>query len=144
MTNRMEAGPRREEKEFKVEYANTASDYLIGLILLLYIPLLVAPLTIIRFNFATSILMAALLLALAFGVYVFRGNPTRRKGTLSISPGDARIHDAKSGSMNIRSNGMALMKEKTLRYRPSLLFETRIRFESEQDWIAAWQLLKQA
>ena len=138
----MEVRRRFEEKEFKVECVNTASDFMIGVIVLLYVPLLVAPFTIIPFNMVTALVMAALLLGLVFGVYVFRGNPTKKKGTLLIAPGDARIGGENSGSFNVGSKGLALADERTLRYRPAILFETRIRFETAEDCIKAWDLLK--
>lgn len=136
----MEAG---KEPKFSIEYVNTASNFLIGLIVLLYIPLLVSPFIIIPFNLLTAIMIAALLLALAFGIYVFRGNPSRKKGVLAIAPGDARIERENSSSLNVGSRDLALVDEHTISYRPAVLFETRIRFQNQEECFSAWDLLKQ-
>lgn len=131
-----------KEKEFPIEYVSTASGYLITLIVLLYIPLLVAPFTIIPFNTYTSIVVATLLLGLAFGIYVFRGNLTRNNGLLIISPGDARIEAEGKAPFAVTSKGISQTDEKTLRFCPAVLFETRIRFETFEDCIKAWDMLK--
>jgi hypothetical protein len=132
------------EVEFPVEYTSTASNILILVLATIYIPLILAPVLIIRFDLTTALVMGILLLALAFGIYVLRGNPSRRDGVLKISPGDARI-ETKGGksAFVIRSNGLSVRGPTTLGSSQASLFETKIVFQRQEDCELALQLIKQ-
>ena len=97
-----------KEIQFPIEYSSSASNLLVGVIVVIYIPLILAPLVLIRFNLTTAGVMSILLLALAFGIYVFKGNPNKKKGMLKISPGDTRIEGKGTPAFVINSKGWLL------------------------------------
>lgn len=133
----------RNEIHFPVQYYSTASNLLLGVIIAVYVPLILAPVLLIRFNLATAGIMSALLLALAFGIYVFRGSPSRRSGTLSISPGDVRIEHGGRSTFIINSIGLTELSKTVLRSGQASLFETRIIFQKQEDCAKASDLIKQ-
>lgn len=130
-----------KEIQFLIEYYSTASGLLLGVIIAIYIPLILAPILIIRFSIATAGIMSALLLALAFGIYLFRGNPSRRKGLLSISPGDARIESSRRYAFVINSAGLTWTGKTMLKATQASLFETRIVFQKAEDCERARELI---
>ena len=115
-----------KEIQFPVEYSSSASNLLLAVIIVIYIPLIFAPLVLIPFNLATAGVMSALLLALAFGIYVFKGNPSKKKGTLKVSPGDTRIEGHGSPAFVLSSKGLSSVNATTLKSSRASLFETRI------------------
>ena len=132
-----------EEIRFPVEYSDRASNLLLGALVIIYIPLILSPLLLIPFNLATAGIMSVLLLALAFGIYVFRGNPSKKIGVLVISPGDTRIEGKRTSTLVVRSKGLSTVNFNTLISSRASLFETRIVFMSEDDCKKAHELLKQ-
>ena len=133
----------KKEIQFPVQYYSTASNLLLGVIKVIYIPLILAPILIIHFSLATAGIMSGLMLALAFGIYVFRGSPSRRNGVLSISPGDARIEHGGRSTFIINSAGLAEVSETVLRSGQASLFETRIIFQKSEDCAKVRDLIKQ-
>ena len=131
------------EIQFPIVYYSSASNLLLGVIVVIYIPLILAPLVIIPFNLMTAAIMSILLLALAFGLYVFKGNPQKKKGTLMISPGDARIEGHGSPAFVINSNGLSEVNSTTLKSSQASLFETRLVFEKGEDCKQAHEFIKQ-
>ncbi|MHB1908041.1 MAG: hypothetical protein ACYCQJ_04110 [Nitrososphaerales archaeon] len=127
---------------FPIEYSSSASNVLIVILFLIFIPLIAAPLVIIPFNLVTAGLMAVLLLALAFGIYVFRGGEGNKKARLTISPGDARVEGSGVSPLAIRSKGLSVVNSKTLRYSSFALFETKLYFANEDDCEKARTLIK--
>lgn len=130
-----------KEIQFTIEYYSTASNLLLGVIVAIYIPLILAPILIIRFSIATASIMSMLLLALAFGIYVFRGSPSRRKGLLSISPGDARIESSGRHAFVISSTGLSKIRDTILKSTQASLFETRIIFQKAEDCERAREMI---
>ena len=110
---------------------------------MIYVPLIFAPLGLIPFNLATAGVMSVLLLALAFGIYVFKGNPNKKKGMLKISPGDARIEGKGTPAFVLNSKGLSSVNTTTLKSSQASLFETRIAFENADDCKKAHELIKQ-
>jgi hypothetical protein len=138
------AGPTPREIEFPVEYTSNASNLLLLVLVVIYIPLILAPLLIIRFDIATALMMGTLLLALAFGIYVFRGNPSKRDGFLKISPGDARIETkGRRSTFVIGSKGLSARGPTTLTFSQASLFETKMVFRRQEDCEQALQLIRQ-
>jgi hypothetical protein len=109
--------------------------------IVIYIPLILSPMLVIRFSIATASIMSMLLLALGFGIYVFRGSPSRRKGLLSISPGDARIESSGRHAFVINSTGLSKIHETILKSTQTSLFETRIIFQKAEDCERARDLI---
>lgn len=131
------------EIQIPVKYYSTASNILLALIIVIYVPLIFAPILLISFNLATASIMSGLLLALAFGIYVFRGSPSIRIGVLSISPGDARIERGGRSKFIVSSAGLTEFERTTLRSTQASLFETRIIFQKPEDCTKARDLIKQ-
>ncbi len=138
-----EAQGRVKEIQFQVMYSSSASNLLLAVIIVIYVPLIFAPLVLIPFNLATAGVMSALILALAFGIYVFKGNPTKKKGALKISPGDTRIEGQGSPAFVLSSKGLSSVNTTTLKSSQASLFETKITFENESDCKKAHELIKQ-
>jgi hypothetical protein len=132
-----------KEIQFPIEYSSSASNLLLGVIIVIYIPLIFAPLVLIPFNLATAGVMSILLLALAFGIYVFKGNPSKKKGVLMISPGDTRIEGKGTPAFVINSKGLSSVNDTTLKSSQASLFETRIAFGNAEDCKKAHDLIKQ-
>jgi hypothetical protein len=131
-----------KEIEFPIVYYSSASNVLLGVIIIIYIPLIFAPLVLIPFNIDTAAVMSILILALAFGIYVFKGNPTKKKGMLKISPGDTRIEGKGMPAFVINSKGLAEINPTTLKSSQASLFETRIVFEKADDCKKAHEFIK--
>jgi len=132
-----------KEIQFPVVYSSSASNLLLTIIIVIYIPLILAPLVIIPFNLSTAGIMSVLLLALAFGIYVFKGNPNKKKGALKISPGDIRIEGKSATIFVLNSKGLSPVNPTALKSTQASLFETRIVFENESDCKRALELAKQ-
>ncbi|MDG6924162.1 MAG: hypothetical protein JRN67_12840 [Nitrososphaerota archaeon] len=128
---------------FPIVYYSTASNLLLGIIIVMYVPLIVSPLVLIQFTIETAGIMSILLLALAFGIYVFKGNPSKKKGTLLISPGDTRIEGKNSPAFVVSSQGLTQIEATALKSTQASLFETRILFESAEDCRKAHEFIKQ-
>lgn len=124
--------PHEEEPHFPITYSSTASNFLIALILLLYSPLILAILLFVRFDIFTASVVAVLLLALAFGIYVFRGNVSKRSGSLVISRPDLRIEGNKIKPFRVKTTGVKQLDEKTLCFITSVLFDNKIHFDSAE------------
>jgi hypothetical protein len=122
--------PHEEEPHFPITYSSTASSFLIALILLLYSPLILAILLFVKFDLFTASVVAVLLLALAFGVYVFRGNVSRKPGMLVISGPDLEIQGNKIRPFRVKTSGVKQLDERTLRFMTSVLFDNKIHFDS--------------
>lgn len=133
----------RKEIQIPVEYYSTASNILLGVIIVIYIPLILAPILLINFSLATASIMSGLLLALAFGIYALRGSHSIRSGVLSISPGDARIEHSGRSTFIISSAGLREFGQLMLRSTQASLFETRIIFQKPEDCAKARDLIKQ-
>jgi hypothetical protein len=131
-----------KEIQFPVEYASTASNLLLVVIIVIYIPLIFAPLVLIRFNLATAGVMSILLLALAFGIYVFKGSPSKKKGMMKISPGDARIEGPGKANFVISAKVLSSVNATTLKSARASLFETKITFANESDCKQALDMTK--
>lgn len=132
-----------KEIGFPVEYSSSASNLLLGVIIVIYIPLILAPLVLIPFNLSTAAIMGALLLALAFGIYIFKGNPQKKKGMLKVSPGDTRIEGKGSPAFVVNSKGLTEVNPTTLKSTQASLFETKIVFGKAEDCKQAHELIKQ-
>ncbi|MHB2037400.1 MAG: hypothetical protein ACYCPW_11770 [Nitrososphaerales archaeon] len=132
-----------KEIQFPVAYSSSASNLLLSIIIVIYIPLILAPLVIIPFNLSTAGVMSVLLLALAFGIYVFKGNSNKKKGMIKISPGDIRIEGKSAAIFVVSSKGLSSVNPKILKSSQASLFETRIVFENESDCKRAFELAKQ-
>ena len=128
---------------FPVQYYSTASNLLLGIIVVVYVPLILAPVLLIHFNLTTAGITSSLLFALAFGIYVFRGSPSRRSGVISISPGDVRIEHNGRSTFIINSASLTEASETILRSGQASLFETRIIFQKPEDCSNARDLIKQ-
>ncbi|MHB8567476.1 MAG: hypothetical protein ACYC7D_09540 [Nitrososphaerales archaeon] len=121
-----------EGMRFPVTYSSTASNFLIALIVILYAPLIFAPIILIPFDLVTATVIAILLLALAFGIYVFRGNVSKKHGTLVVSAAGFSIVGKKIEPFRVKSRGVTHVDEKTLGFTTSVLFYNRIYFESSE------------
>lgn|SRR5579875_149292 len=141
-----EAAPSQAEEQrvlqFDIAYSSTASDFLIILILTLYAPLILAPVFLITFDLISASVIAMLLLALAFGIYVFRGNVSRKTGTLTILGPELNIEGKKIKPFRVKSRGVKQVDEKTLRFLTSVLFDNRIHFDTAEQCAKAVQKIR--
>lgn len=132
-----------KEIKFPIVYYSSASNLLLAVVIVIYIPLILAPLVVIPFNIETAGVMSILLLALAFGIYVFKGNPTKKNGMLRISPGDTRIEGRGTPAFVINSKGLGEVNATSLKSTQASLFETRLLFENVEDCKKAHEFIKQ-
>jgi len=133
----------RNELVFPVRFTSSATNFLLVFVASFYVPLILAPLFIIPLDRTTALLMIGLMIAFACGIYVYKVAPMNKKaGTLVLSPGDFRIESRKMNPLALSAEGMKELDEKTLRFSPTVLFETKIYFESERDCSLALDSLK--